>query len=175
MSREIATFAGGCFWCVEAVFEHVPGVESVVSGYTGGHVPDPTYDDVCGKRTGHAEAVRVTFDPDVVSYRTLVEAFFATHDPTTPNRQGNDVGPQYRSAIFTHSADQARVAAEVIAEMTASGVFASPIVTTVEPAGTFYVAEEEHQGYFRNNPDDGYCGYAVPPKLAKLRKKLFPA
>ena len=172
MPPEIATLGGGCFWCVEAVFEHLRGVESVVSGYAGGHVPDPTYEEVCGKRTGHAEVVRVTFDPAAISYREVLEAFFATHDPTTPNRQGNDVGPQYRSAIFTHTEEQKRVADEVIAGLTAEGAFANPIVTEVTPATTFYPAEGYHQGYFRNNPHDGYCNFAVPPKLAKLRKKL---
>ncbi len=171
---ETGTFGGGCFWCVEAVFEQLRGVESVVSGYTGGHVPNPTYEQVCGKRTGHVEVVRVTFDPAVVSYRDLLEIFFATHDPTTPDQQGNDVGPQYASVICTHSDDQRQTATGVIAGLTAEGAFPAPIVTRVGPAGDFYPAEDYHQGYFRGNPHQSYCQFVVSPKAAKTRK-LFAA
>jgi peptide-methionine (S)-S-oxide reductase len=174
MATETATFGGGCFWCVEAVFEQLKGVESVVSGYTGGHVPNPTYEQVCGKKTGHVEVVRVQFDPATISYRELLEIFFATHDPTTPDQQGNDVGPQYASAVFTHSAEQEREAKEVIAGLNAEGAFPRPVVTRVEPAGEFYPAEGYHQGYFRGNPYQPYCQLVVGPKAAKTRK-LFAA
>jgi peptide-methionine (S)-S-oxide reductase len=171
MPSEIATLGGGCFWCTEAVYERVKGVSRVVSGYTGGHVENPTYEEVCGKNTGHAEVVQVTFDPAVVTYRQILEVFFATHDPTTLNRQGADVGPQYRSAVFTHSDEQKRVAAEVIAELNAS-VFGGKIVTEVTPAVTFYPAEDYHQGFYRNNPGQGYCVAVVSPKVAKFRKQF---
>jgi peptide-methionine (S)-S-oxide reductase len=176
---EFATLAGGCFWCLEAVFEQLRGVEKVESGYAGGSVPNPTYKAVCGGDTGHAEVVRVTFDPSVISYRELLEVFFAIHDPTTLNRQGNDMGTQYRSAIFTHSPEQRATAEAVIAELTAARQFADPIVTEVLPAGEFYKAEEYHQGYYRANPAQGYCQAVVGPKVAKARKafaaKLKPA
>jgi peptide-methionine (S)-S-oxide reductase len=168
---QIATFGGGCFWCTEAVFEQLRGVETVVSGYAGGHVPNPSYEQVCGKGTGHAEVVQITFDPAVISYRTLLEVFFATHDPTTPNRQGNDAGPQYRSAIFTHSDEQKAVATEVVAELTRDKVFPSPIVTEVTAFTNFYPAEDYHQGYFRDNPGQPYCAFVVAPKAAKTRAK----
>jgi peptide-methionine (S)-S-oxide reductase len=168
--REVATLGGGCFWCLEAVFEQLRGVETVVSGYTGGHVPNPTYEQVCGKATGHAEVVRVTFDPAAVSYREVLEVFFATHDPTTLNRQGNDVGPQYRSAIFYHSDAQRQTAEKFVRELTAEGVFPAPIVTEVTAAGEFYPAEGYHQGYYRGNPGQPYCTYVVAPKVAKFRK-----
>lgn len=171
MPTELATLGGGCFWCTEAVFERVKGVSKVVSGYTGGRVANPTYEEVCGKGTGHAEAVQVTFDPAVVSYRQVLEIFFATHDPTTPNRQGADVGPQYRSAVFTHSDEQARVAGEVIAELNES-VFGGKIVTEVTPLDVFYPAEEYHQGFYRANPNQGYCVAVVGPKVAKFRKQF---
>ena len=171
MPSEVATLAGGCFWCTEAVFERVKGVSGVVSGYIGGHVENPTYEEVCDKTTGHAEAVQVTFDPAVVSYRQLLEIFFATHDPTTPNRQGADVGPQYRSAIFTHSDEQKRIAEEVIADLNRS-VFGGGIVTEVTPAGVFYPAEGYHQGFYRANPTQGYCMAVVGPKVAKFRQKF---
>jgi peptide-methionine (S)-S-oxide reductase len=170
MATELATLGGGCFWCLEAVFEQVRGVESVVSGYAGGHVENPTYEQVCGKQTGHAEVVQVTFDPDVIPYRDVLGIFFATHDPTTRDRQGNDVGPQYRSAIFTHSDDQRRVAEEVIGEL--KTVFDAPIVTEVAPAGRFYPGEQYHQGYFRSNPTQPYCTFVVAPKVAKFRKQF---
>lgn len=167
---DTATFGGGCFWCLEAVFEMVRGVESVASGYAGGHVPDPTYEQVCGKGTGHAEVIRVTFDPAVVSFRDLLGVFFAFHDPTTPNRQGADVGPQYRSVVYCHDDEQKRVTDEVIAELTAAKVFPNPIVTEVTPLTNFYPAEDYHQGFYRNNPTQGYCVAVVSPKVAKFRK-----
>jgi peptide-methionine (S)-S-oxide reductase len=170
-NREVATLAGGCFWCLEAVFEQLQGVERVVSGYTGGTTPHPTYKQVCSGTTGHAEVVQVTFDPAVLPYRDLVELFFAFHDPTTLNRQGHDTGTQYRSAIFTHSAEQERAAREVIAELTRDGVFGAPIVTQVEPIGAFTPAEDYHQGYYRENPEQPYCRATITPKVAKLRAK----
>lgn len=167
---EIATLGGGCFWCLEAVFELLQGVESVESGYTGGRVPHPTYQAVCTGTTGHAEVIRVHFDPTLISYRELLEVFFVSHDPTTLNRQGNDVGTQYRSAIYFHSADQERVAAELILELNERKLWPDPIVTEVAPAAEFYRAEDYHQGYFRSNPNQGYCQWVVGPKVAKARK-----
>jgi peptide-methionine (S)-S-oxide reductase len=167
--EERATFAGGCFWCLEAVFLPLRGVARVESGYTGGRMPDPTYAQVCSGLTGHAEAIDITFDPGVISYRTLLELFFAFHDPTTLNRQGPDEGTQYRSAIFTHSRAQEAMAAEVIARLEREKVFDAPIVTEVLPAGTFYPAEQYHQDYYRNNPDKAYCRAMISPKLARLR------
>jgi peptide-methionine (S)-S-oxide reductase len=168
--KEIATLAGGCFWCLEAVYDRMKGVVSVESGYIGGKAPNPTYEAVCTGRTGHAEAVRITFDPNSVSYRELLEVFFAIHDPTTLDRQGHDVGTQYRSAIFYHSPDQKGVAEDVIAAFTKEKVFDDPIVTEVVPAGPFYVAEDYHQEYFTRNPTQGYCVAVVNPKVAKFRK-----
>jgi len=168
--KEMATLAGGCFWCLEAVYDRMKGVESVESGYIGGKHPNPTYEAVCTGRTGHAEAVQITFDPRVVSYRELLEVLFAIHDPTTLNRQGHDVGSQYRSAIFCHSPDQKAVAEDVIAAFTKDKVFDDPIVTEVVPAGPFYVAEDYHQEYFARNPTQGYCVAVVNPKVAKFRK-----
>ena len=171
MAREVATLAGGCFWCTEAVFKDVIGVEKVESGYIGGNVPNPTYKQVCGGDTGHAEAIRVTFDTDQVRYGDLLDMFFATHDPTQLNRQGNDVGTQYRSAIFPHSADQREEAQAAIARNAAS--WPAPIVTTIEPLGKWYPAEDYHQQYWdgegQRNP---YCIAVIPPKLAKLRKSF---
>ncbi|MEP7004809.1 MAG: peptide-methionine (S)-S-oxide reductase MsrA [Sphingomonas bacterium] len=171
MAREAATLAGGCFWCTEAVFEDVIGVEKVESGYIGGNVPNPTYKQVCGGDTGHAEAIRVTFDKDQVRYGDLLDMFFATHDPTQLNRQGNDVGTQYRSAIFPHSPDQREEAQAAIARNAAS--WPAPIVTTIEPLGKWYPAEDYHQQYWdgegQRNP---YCVAVIPPKLAKLRKSF---
>ncbi|HEX9743039.1 MAG TPA: peptide-methionine (S)-S-oxide reductase MsrA [Nitrospiraceae bacterium] len=169
---EIATLAGGCFWCLEAVYDQTKGVSSVESGYMGGKNPDPTYEQVCSGRTGHAEVVQLTFDPAVISFRDLLEVFFVIHDPTTLNRQGNDAGTQYRSAIFYHSPEQKKTADEVIAAFTKDGVHASPIVTEVVPAGRFYVAEDHHQEYFALNPLQGYCTYVVGPKVAKFRKQF---
>ena len=170
-TASVATFGGGCFWCLEAVFELVRGVKSVVSGYAGGHVPNPTYEEVCGKQTGHAEVVQVTFDPAVVSFRDLLGVFFAYHDPTTLNRQGADVGPQYRSVVYTHDDEQKQITDEVIAELNASGVFPGPIVTEVAPLPTFYPAEDYHQGFYRGNPMQGYCRAVVAPKVQKFRKQ----
>ncbi len=172
MSRETATLAGGCFWCLEAVYDQMKGVESVESGYLGGKNPDPTYEQVCSGMTGHAEAVRITFDPAVVSYRDLLEVFFAIHDPTTLNRQGNDVGTQYRSAIFYHSPDQQKTAQAVIEALTKDQVFDTPIVTQVVPATAFYEAEAYHQEYFARNPAQPYCTYVVNPKVAKFRTRF---
>ena len=170
--REIATLAGGCFWCLEAVYDEMNGVESVESGYIGGQVPNPSYEAVCSGRTGHAEAVRITFDPAVVSYREILEVFFAIHDPTTLNRQGNDVGTQYRSAIYYHSPEQKATAEAFLAELAAEQAFPRPIVTEVTAAGTFYEAEAYHQEYFARNPGQGYCSFVVAPKVAKFRKNF---
>jgi len=165
-----ATFAGGCFWCTEAVFEQIEGVKGVVSGYIGGEVPDPTYKDVCTGLTGHAEAVEIEYDPAVVSYPKLLEIFFATHDPTTRNRQGADVGTQYRSGVFYHDDEQKRIAEEVIGRLNGMRAFPRPIVTEVTRAATFYPAEAYHQDYFANNPGQGYCRAVVAPKVDKVQK-----
>lgn len=170
--QEIATLGGGCFWCVEAVFNELEGVIEALSGYTNGVMANPSYEAVCGGNTGHAEVVRVTFDPAVISYAEILGVFFSIHDPTTLNRQGNDSGTQYRSGIYTHSAEQARVAHATIAHLTAEQVWTMPIVTEVVPAATFYVAEEYHQRFFARNPGQGYCLAVVSPKLAKFRKKF---
>jgi peptide-methionine (S)-S-oxide reductase len=169
---EIATLAGGCFWCLEAIYDQTQGVSSVESGYMGGKNAEPTYEQVCSGRTGHAEVVQVTFDPAVISFRELLEIFFVIHDPTTLNRQGNDVGTQYRSAIFYHTPEQKKTAEEVITAFTRERVYANPIVTEVVPAGPFYVAEDYHQEYFARNPLQGYCTYVVGPKVAKFRKQF---
>ena len=169
-NHEVATLAGGCFWCLDAVFRGLKGVEQVVSGYAGGSVANPSYEAVCTGRTGHAEVVQVTFDPAVLGYRDLVEVFFGIHDPTTLNRQGADVGTQYRSAIYYHSAEQERTAREVIAALERDQVFDAPIVTEVAPFTQFYRAEEYHQDYFRRNPGQGYCRAVIAPKVAKFRK-----
>jgi peptide-methionine (S)-S-oxide reductase len=170
--REVATLGGGCFWCLEAVFEQMRGVEKVESGYTGGAVPDPTYRAVCSGTTGHAEVVQVTFDPAVTSYREVLEVFFAFHDPTTLNRQGPDVGTQYRSAIFYHSPEQKQTAEQTIAELNAAGVWPRPIVTQVAPLEKYYPAEDYHQGYYRANPSQAYCQAMVAPKVAKFRQRF---
>jgi peptide-methionine (S)-S-oxide reductase len=167
-----ATLGGGCFWCLEAVYQQLEGVTRVVSGYAGGHVENPTYEQVCNKTTGHAEVVQVTFDPTRVSYREILEVFFAIHDPTTKDRQGNDVGPQYRSVIFHHDEEQKRVAEDVIGELTRDEVFDAPIVTQVLPSPRFYPAEDYHQNYFVQNPNQPYCAFVVSPKVAKFRKKF---
>ena len=171
--REVATLAGGCFWCLEAVYDQLKGVNGVESGYIGGRTPDPSYERVCGGDTGHAEAVRITFDPKAVSYRDLLKVFFTMHDPTTLNRQGSDVGTQYRSAVFYHSPEQKRVADETISELTAEKLYDGPIVTQVVPAGAFYPAEDYHQEYFQRNPYQPYCQFVVAPKVAKFRKLYF--
>jgi peptide-methionine (S)-S-oxide reductase len=167
-----ATLAGGCFWCLEAVFVRLEGVSEVVSGYSGGRHPAPSYTAVCSGATGHAEAIQVTFDPAVISYRELLEVFFAFHDPTTRDRQGPDVGTQYRSAIFCHDALQEADARASIAELTAEKVFPAPIVTEVSPLEAFHPAEAYHQGYYERNPDQPYCQAMIGPKVAKLRAKL---
>ena len=169
--KEVATLAGGCFWCLEAVFDELNGVEDVVSGYSGGVVPNPTYKHVCTGETGHAEVVQVTFDPEIVSYRDLLKVFFSIHDPTTLNRQGGDVGTQYRSAIYYHGEEQKKIAEEVIAELTAEKLWNDSIVTEVAPLKKFYPAEMYHQEYFRHNPDQGYCRMVIAPKVAKFRKQ----
>ena len=170
--REAATLACGCFWCLEAVFDELKGVEDVVSGYIGGRNAQPTYQQICNGDTGHAEAVRLVFDPAVISYRDLLEVFFVIHDPTTRNRQGNDVGTQYRSAIFFHSPGQKATAEAVMDELKRENAFAAPIVTELAPAGTFYPAEDYHQEYFRHNAYQPYCQFVVAPKLAKFREKF---
>ncbi|HTS52228.1 MAG TPA: peptide-methionine (S)-S-oxide reductase MsrA [Burkholderiales bacterium] len=171
--KEIATLAGGCFWCLEAVYDQMKGVESVESGYMGGHTANPTYTAVCSGETGHAEVVRITFDPKLASYKDLLKVFFVIHDPTTLNRQGNDEGTQYRSAIFYHSAQQKRIAEEVISELSAQRLYDDPIVTEISPAGVFYVAEGYHQEYFQRNPQQPYCQFVVAPKVAKFRKTFL--
>ncbi len=168
MTKEIAVLGGGCFWCLEAVYQEIKGVEHVESGYTGGHVANPSYEQVCEGTTGHAEVVAVTFDTKQISFRELLEIFFTIHDPTTLNRQGNDVGTQYRSAIYYQSPEQKDVATQVIAEM--ANVWDAPIITELSPAETYYKAEDYHQNYFRQHPLQGYCAFVVAPKVAKLRK-----
>jgi peptide-methionine (S)-S-oxide reductase len=169
---EIATLGGGCFWCLEAVYEEMEGVTSVESGYMGGHMANPDYRSVCTGTTGHVEVVQLKFDPSVTTYREILEVFFAIHDPTSMDRQGNDSGPQYRSVIFYHSDEQRRTAEDLIAEYTREGYFGGPIVTQVRPAETFYVAEDYHQEYFRNNPQQPYCAVVVSPKVRKFREKF---
>lgn len=171
-ARAVATLGGGCFWCTEAVFESLRGVERVDSGYAGGAIANPSYEQVCSGTTGHAEVVRVTFDPAEISYADVLRIFFATHDPTTLNRQGADVGTQYRSVIFPHSPEQERVAREVMSELETEGVFDAPIVTTVEPEAPFYPAEEYHREYYRRNPRQGYCQVVIAPKMAKFRQQF---
>lgn len=171
-TREVATFGGGCFWCLEAVFESLRGVERVVSGYCGGATLNPTYRDVCAGSTGHAEVVQITYDPGEIGYRDLLEIFFATHDPTTLNRQGADVGTQYRSAVFFLDEAQRLAAQQTIDDLNAEGIFPRPIVTQVVPLETFYPAEDYHQGYYRQNPGQGYCVAVINPKVAKLRQKF---
>jgi peptide-methionine (S)-S-oxide reductase len=170
---EVATLGGGCFWCLEAVYDELRGVEKVESGYSGGSVPDPTYRQVCTGTTGHAEVVQVTFDPEVVSFREILEVFFTIHDPTMLNRQGADVGPQYRSAIFYHDEDQRHVAEEVIAKLEAEHLWDDPIVTEVTPLDTFYRAEDYHQEYYRNNEYQPYCQVVIAPKVAKFRSRYL--
>ncbi|RZI41485.1 peptide-methionine (S)-S-oxide reductase [Herbaspirillum sp. HC18] len=167
MATETATLGGGCFWCLEAVYQELKGVQRVENGYAGGHVPNPTYEQVCDGDTGHAEVVRIEFDPAMVSYREILEIFFTIHDPTTLNRQGNDVGTQYRSVIFYHSAEQQEIARQVIACM--ANVWDAPIVTELAPAPMYYKAEDYHQDYFRQHPLQGYCAFVVAPKVAKFR------
>lgn len=169
---ETATLGAGCFWCVEPIFDDLRGVEDVVSGYSGGHAENPTYQQVCSETTGHAEVIQVKFNPEEISFKEILQIFFSVHDPTTLNRQGNDVGTSYRSAIFYHSDEQKRVADEVIKEVTEEGIYDNPIVTQVAPFDKFYVAENYHQEYFANNPNQPYCAAVVAPKVAKFRKKF---
>ncbi|MFZ0788993.1 MAG: peptide-methionine (S)-S-oxide reductase MsrA [Chromatiaceae bacterium] len=171
MTIETATLGGGCFWCVEAAYLGLRGVESVVSGYAGGSIENPSYRQVCAGTTGHAEVVQVTFDPELIDFRAVLEVFFTIHDPTTPNRQGADVGTQYRSVIFYHSDVQRETAERLVAELAADGVWTDPIVTEIVPAPVFYPAEEYHQDYYRRNPYQGYCQAVISPKLAKLRAR----
>ena len=168
----VAVFGGGCFWCTEAVFDELRGVKSVVSGYAGGSTKNPTYEEVCGGGTGHAEVIKIDFDPTEIAFKDLLTVFFATHDPTTLNRQGNDVGTQYRSAIFYANEEQKREAEAFIKELNDSRVFGNPVVTTLEPLGEFYEAEDYHQKYYANNPYQPYCQYMIPPKLNKLHKQF---
>ena len=169
---ETATLAAGCFWCVEAVFDDLRGVESVESGYSGGHAINPTYQQVCSETTGHAEVIQLKFDPNVITFKEILQVFFAVHDPTTLNRQGNDVGSSYRSAIFYHDENQKQIAEETIKEVEAEGVYDDPIVTEVKPFDKFYIAEDYHQEYFANNPTQPYCAAVVAPKVAKFRQKF---
>ena len=169
-SQEVATLGGGCFWCLEPLYEELQGVKQVVSGYAGGHVVNPTYEQVCSKTTGHAEVIQVSFDPSVVSFREILEVFFTSHDPTTPNRQGNDVGPQYRSVILFHDEEQKRVAEEMIRDYVPQ-IWDSPIVTELTPLDTFYIAETYHQNYYRDNGFQPYCLFVIRPKVNKFRKQ----
>lgn len=172
-TTELATLAGGCFWCLEAVYDELRGVHSVESGYMGGQADNPTYEQVCSGRTGHAEVVQVTFDPSVVGYSDVLNVFFAIHDPTTLNQQGHDIGTQYRSAIYWHSPEQKATAEAVVADLTARKLFDRPIVTEVTAAETFYIAEEYHQEYYARNPEQGYCSFVISPKVAKFRKDFL--
>ena len=170
---EVATLAGGCFWCLEAVFEQLEGVAKVVSGYSGGHTPNPTYEQVCGEGTGHAEVVQIHFDPEIVSFQEMLGVFMSIHDPTTLNRQGPDVGSRYRSVIFYHHPVQKTIAEQVISELKRAGIWAEAVVTEVIPFALFYPAEEYHQEYYRKNPYQGYCQFIIEPKVAKFRKQYF--
>lgn len=169
---ERATLGGGCFWCLEAVYQQIQGVKSVVSGYAGGTVTNPSYEAVCTGTTGHAEIVDIEFDPQVISYRDLLQIFFVIHDPTTLNYQGNDHGPQYRSVIFTHGDEQFKIAQEIVSELEASKIYRDPVVTQIEAAPTIYPAEDYHQNYFQQHPNQGYCAFVVAPKLEKFRAKF---
>jgi len=165
-----ATFGSGCFWCTEAVFERVDGVHSVVSGYAGGNVENPTYEQICSGSTGHAEVTQITYDPHITTYDELLQIFWKTHDPTTLNRQGNDVGPQYRSVIFFHDDEQKQLAEKYKVDLNASGAWKDPIVTEISPHTVFYKAEDYHQNYYVNNPNQGYCSFIIAPKLEKFEK-----
>ncbi len=170
---EVATLGGGCFWCLEAVYDELKGVSDVVSGYAGGHVVNPSYEEICGKKTGHAEVVQVSFDPAEISFADILRIFFTIHDPTTPGRQGNDVGPQYRSAIFYHSAEQKAVAEQIKQEFETAKVWDNPIVSEIVAFDKFYAAEDYHQEYFKKNPYQPYCMFVVGPKVSKFRKTYF--
>lgn len=167
---EVATLGGGCFWCIEAVYNDLRGVDSAISGYAGGRTKNPTYEQICGHGTGHAEVVQVKFDPGVITYQDILDIFFSIHDPTTLNRQGNDVGDQYRSVILYHDAEQKRIAEQTIKQLTEARAYRDPIVTQVAPLSEFYAAEEYHQEYFKNNPNQPYCRFVVAPKVTKFRK-----
>lgn len=169
-SQAVATLGGGCFWCLEPLYEELQGVSQVVSGYAGGHVPNPTYEQICAKSTGHAEVIQVTFDPSIVSFREILEVFFTSHDPTTPNRQGNDVGPQYRSVILYHDEEQKEVSEDMIRDY-APQIWDAPIVTELVPLETLYVAESYHQNYYRDNGFQPYCLFVIRPKVSKFRKQ----
>ena len=169
---ELATFGSGCFWCTEAVFDQLKGVKSVVSGYSGGRLENPTYEQVCGGLTGHAEVIQVTYDPAEISFADLLRVFWETHDPTTPNRQGHDVGTQYRSAVFYHNEAQRKLAEEYKKQLDAAGTFGEPIVTEIAPFAKFYPAEKYHQNYFAQNPGQRYCEYVIRPKVEKFRKEF---
>ena len=169
--HKTATLAGGCFWCVEAVFELVEGIHTLISGYTGGNTENPTYEEVCSGQTGHAEAVQIEYDPDVIDYETILEIFFAYHDPTTLNRQGNDIGTQYRSAIYFHDKEQEEIAIQVVQELEEDEIFPNPIVTEINEIGTFYRGEAFHQSYFTNNAYQPYCQFIIAPKVIKLRER----
>ena len=171
--KEVATLAGGCFWCLEAVYNDLRGVEKVVSGYSGGRAPNPTYEEVCTGRTGHAETIQITFDPQVISFKELLEVFFTIHDPTTLNRQGADHGTQYRSAIFYHSPEQKEIAEKTIADIKAAKIWNDPIVTEVTKFSVFYPAEDYHQRYYERNPNQGYCRLVIEPKVIKFRKQFI--
>jgi peptide-methionine (S)-S-oxide reductase len=172
MTKEVTTLGGGCFWCLEAVYNRMEGVEKAISGYSNGHTDNPTYRAVCSGTTGHAEVVQVTFDNDVTTFEEILKVFFTIHDPTTLNRQGADVGTQYRSGIFYHTPEQKETAERVIKELEAENIWDDPIVTEVTPLDTFYPAEDYHQDYFKNNPNQGYCQVVVAPKVAKFRQKF---
>ena len=165
-----ATFGSGCFWCTEAVFQDVEGVEKVVSGYAGGKIANPTYREVCSGRTGHAEVIQITYDADIISYDELLEIFWKTHDPTTLNRQGNDVGTQYRSVVYYHDDEQKQLAEDYKHKLNDSGAFSNPVVTEVSPLDTFYPAEEYHQNYYKNHPGEGYCSFVIRPKVDKFKQ-----
>ncbi|MES2765534.1 MAG: peptide-methionine (S)-S-oxide reductase MsrA [Bacteroidota bacterium] len=171
MNLETATFGNGCFWCTEAIFQDLEGVESAVSGYSGGQVENPTYEQVCGGKTGHAEVLQIKYDPAKISYEELLKVFWETHDPTTLNRQGNDVGTQYRSAIFFHDDKQKELAEKYKAQLTQAGTFKDPIVTEIVPFEKFYSAEKYHQNYYKENPNQGYCSFVVRPKVEKFQAK----
>jgi peptide-methionine (S)-S-oxide reductase len=171
--REVTTLGGGCFWCLEAVFNEMEGVINVVSGYAGGHQHDPDYQSVCRGTTGHAEVVQITFDPQIIQYKVILEVFFSVHNPTTLNRQGVDEGPQYRSVIFYHSNDQKEIAKEVIKVMEIEGIWSNPIVTELNPFEKFYPAEDYHQDFFKRNPDQGYCMAVINPKMVRFRRKFI--
>jgi len=168
-----AVFGGGCFWCTEAVFKALKGVHAVQSGYCGGHIAHPTYEQVCGKQTGHIEVVKIDFDPAIITYAELLEVFFATHDPTTPGRQGNDVGPQYESAIFFQSQEQQEIATHFVAELDASHQYANPVSTEIRPSATFWPAEQYHADYFSLHPEQGYCQMVIAPKVSKFKKQFL--